>query len=94
MADLSASIAVRKQGRTDAFSRDKLFLSLVASLGHRSSCLTDAGALCTTIISILLKNGSGALIETREIAKATQTVLLRFDRVGATHYAAYHAKSL
>ncbi len=92
--DLSASLVVRKIDTTEHFSRDKLFLSLVASLGHRRDSTADAGALSATIITLLLKNHSGALLEAREIAQTTQTVLTRFDKAAATHYTAYHSENL
>ncbi|QQS20370.1 hypothetical protein IPL85_02915 [Candidatus Saccharibacteria bacterium] len=89
--DLAASIVVRKPDKTEPFCRDKLFISLVASLGHRSGAVVEAGALAGTIINQLLRTRPGALIEVRDIALETYAVLERYDAAAATHYSAYHS---
>lgn len=78
------------------FSRDKLFLSLHKSLGHRKEALDDATALTSTVISRvflreLLKEG---VLETKDLSRTAYEVLKRFDPLAATTYKAYHQASL
>ncbi|PID30742.1 hypothetical protein CSA80_04200 [Candidatus Saccharibacteria bacterium] len=89
--DYSASIVVRKKQRLEPFERDKLFVSLIASVSHRSDALGDAAALTTTITQQLLKTTSDGSIDAVCITKTTQDVLRRFDSLAAAYYSAHHA---
>lgn len=74
------------------FSRDKLFISIYKSCGHRRTPINDASALIETIIQQLLikKDRNRALITKTDIIKTVQIVLNRFDKVAAITYSAYH----
>ena len=91
-ADLSASLRVNHPttGQMEPFSRNKLFMSLVRALGHRSDALESADALTATSIAQLLKVRPGASIEVSAIRAHAHTALARFDKVAAISYAAYH----
>ena len=78
------------------FSRDKLFLSLHKSLGHRGDALNSSTALVNTVIGRLLNkkyvvNGS---VTTKIISKVAYEVLKRYDPLAATTYKAYHQAAL
>jgi len=90
-AHLSTSLAVRRQnGPVSPFSRDKLFLSLLKALGHRTTPVEDAGALTATIVAQLLQNTPKATIDPSDIAKTALGALQRFDTAAAVQYQAYH----
>lgn len=89
--DYEASWRVKnRQGRLTPFSRDKLFLSLHKSLGHRPTAIQDAGALTDTIIRKLVTQITAGSVERITIVYAVQVSLTRFDKVASTHYAAFH----
>jgi len=74
------------------FSRDKLFLSLYKSLGHREDALNSSTALASTVIGRLLNKKyviNGAL-NTQSVAKIAYEALKRYDPLAATTYKAYH----
>jgi transcriptional regulator NrdR family protein len=77
-------------GKLEPFQRDKLFLSLLSSLGHRKTSLTDAGALADTITSRLEIPNNDAVIPVGQIVTNTQVVLNRFDTAASVHYRAFH----
>lgn len=72
------------------FERDRLFMSLYKSLGHRNTALTDAGGICTTIITKLIPTATNNVISTRRIVETTLVALNRFDKLAAQHYQAFH----
>ena len=72
------------------FERDRLFMSLYKSLGHRATALTDAGGLCATIIAKVTPTATNNVIEARHIAETALVALNRFDKLAAQHYAAFH----
>ncbi len=74
------------------FERDRLFLSLYKSLGHRSTALTDAGGLCATIIAKVAPSATNNVVETQRIIETALVALNRFDKLAAQHYAAFHSK--
>jgi len=80
-------------GSLQPFNKNKLFLSLYKSLGHREHALEDATALTDTIMSKLPSKTQNGLITAPDITKATHEVLKRFDTPAAVHYAAFHPKS-
>ncbi len=91
-ADLSVSLLVRRSAphHVEPFSRDVLFLSLVQALGHRSDAIEAASAIAVTTTAQFLKSHPGASIEVSAIRATAHTALLRFDKVAAISYAAYH----
>jgi len=92
--DVTTSLIVNDaQGKLAPFSRDKLFVSLLSSLGHRESCIDDAGSLTATICAQLRPFISQATISTEAIVKTVLQALERFDKAAAVHYKAYHQLS-
>jgi transcriptional regulator NrdR family protein len=98
LPDYTTALAVRGLGGISLrpFSRDKLFLSLHKSLGHRPDALDSSTALCTTVIGRLLSKNQAldAIISVQFIAKVTYEVLRRYDPLGANTYKAYHLDAL
>ena len=78
------------------FNRDKLYLSIYKSLGHRADALDAATALTATIIGRLLRKGkvSEHTLQINVVAKTTYEVLKRFDPAGANVYKTYHRNAL
>ncbi|MBA2278930.1 hypothetical protein H0V99_00610 [Candidatus Saccharibacteria bacterium] len=76
--------------------RDKLFLSIYKSLGHRPDSLNSSTALTETVIGRLLHNklASKGYLLTEDLAKVSYETLRRFDPLAATTYKAYHQKAL
>jgi transcriptional regulator NrdR family protein len=90
-AQYGGAWAVRgKSGHLSPFSRDKLFLSLYKSCGHRKTALNDAGALADTVIKKLAGLVSGGKIESKAITQVVQVALNRFDKAASSHYQAFH----
>ena len=82
--------------KLNPFSRDKLFLSLYQSLGHRKDALDSSTALTTTVIGRLINKKfviNGA-IETKSISKVAYEALKRYDPLAAATYKAYHQLTL
>lgn len=89
--DFQAEWLVRDgSGRTEAFSRDKLFLSLYDSCHHRETAVGDAGALTDTVINKLRPEVHRSQVEAVTITRTAQVVLSRFDKAAAVRYAALH----
>lgn len=89
--DLSTSLAVRSgNGPVSPFSRDKLFVSILRSVGHRTSPLEDASALTATIVGKLLHSTADAAIEPAQIRDMAYETLKRFDTAASVQYQAYH----
>jgi transcriptional repressor NrdR len=89
--DLSTSIVVRLVGGAVApFSRDKLFVSILRAVGHRTQPLEDANALTATIIAKLLHATSGAALAPADITRTAAETLKRFDTAACVQYQAYH----
>lgn len=78
------------------FSRDKLYLSIYKSLGHRPDALDCSTALTATIIGRVLKKGKveGGRLQASIVAKTAHEVLKRFDPAGANAYKTYHKATL
>ncbi len=72
------------------FERDRLFISVYKSLGHRPTALTDAGGLTTTIIAKLAPRATAGVISREHIIEVTLVALNRFDKLAAQHYQAFH----
>lgn len=90
--DYTKSLFVRgKTGkRLVPFERDRLFLSLYKSLGHRPTALTDAGGLAGTITAKLAPLADAGIIDITRIIETTLVALNRFDKLAAQHYGAFH----
>jgi transcriptional repressor NrdR len=91
-AEYTSSIRVEtKEAKLVPFSRDKLFVSVLTSCGHRQDPVEDASELASTIIDQLLKNGlKDGIIDFKEIVRTTHMILNRFDNVASVHYEALH----
>lgn len=90
--DYTKSIVVRPRTtkQLEPFSRDRLFLSLHKSLGHRNSALTDAAGLCTTITTKSITRAHNGVLDADTIMQVTVVALSRFDSLAAQHYQAMH----
>jgi transcriptional repressor NrdR len=89
--DLSTSLSVRAPGgRPRPFSRDKLFVSILRAVGHRTEPLSDANALTATIIAKLLHATQEAVIEPAQIVAMALDTLTKFDTAAGVQYQAYH----
>jgi transcriptional regulator NrdR family protein len=73
-----------------AFMRDKLLISVNASLQHRPTALPDALELTATIIGKLGSVTQHGELTSTAIATMTFETLQRFDKVAATVYQAFH----
>ncbi|QQS19157.1 hypothetical protein IPL68_03940 [Candidatus Saccharibacteria bacterium] len=88
--DYSAAIIVKHKAHLESFERDKLLISLAASLGHRTSAVADAAALVATITQKLLITAVNGSVDVKDITNKAYDVLSRFDTLAAAHYSAYH----
>lgn len=78
-------------GELRPFLRDKLFVSLYKSLGHRPTAAADATALTATIMGRLQQTTQSAVVTPQSIIQTSTEVLQRFDKAAATTYQAYHS---
>lgn len=85
----SAYHVIRVKKRSEPFSRDKLFVSIMNALSHRKTALPDSSGLTETILHriYLLQQAS---LTPNTIAKLTHETLLRFDATAAAVYQATH----
>lgn len=90
--DLGSSIVVGEGPRFEPFDRDRLFASLLRSLGHRSDAVVAASSLTATITTQVLKTVQHARIESKSIVRITSETLSHFDSAAQTHYDAYHPR--
>lgn len=89
--DLSASIRVRTStGTLVPYNRDRLFVDVLAALGHRTSPVDDATALSAEITAQMMKHRPGAIVDSQTIASVCAEVLGRFDAAAGTYFIAYH----
>ncbi len=88
-ADRAKAWRIAQAGQLSEFERDRLFISLYKSLGHRPAATREAGDLTDTVVSLLAKRPEGDIPAT-ELAQTAYTVLKRFDAAAATHYKAFH----
>lgn len=92
VAAYTAAWRVRSStGGLQPFSRDRLFLSLYKSCGHRQNAVQDAGALTDTVINKLGPWVTDGIVDWQTIVQTAQVALSRFDAVASVHYAAFHA---
>lgn len=90
LVDLEKSLVVVSDGSFKPFLRDKLFVSVYESLRHRKTALADATALTDTIISRVVPKSLSGSLDKEVLLITVVEVLDRFDKVAATHFAAYH----
>ena len=92
----SALVVKGLGGKIQPFSRDKLFLSLHKSLGHRKDALQSATELTDTVIGSILrkKQASDGLLHIKVLAGEAYRVLKRYDPLAAHAYKAYHLTAL
>jgi transcriptional regulator NrdR family protein len=89
--DLSTSLVVRHpHSPVQPFSRDKLFTSILQAVGHRKAPIQDAGAISSTIIAKLLRDGARASLTPPEIIAVATETLHHFDTAASVQYTAYH----
>jgi transcriptional regulator NrdR family protein len=97
LPDYDVSLVVKGlDGKLYPFSRDKLFLSLHNSLGHRKDALESATQLTATVIGKLLrsKKAPDGVLAIQHLAQAGYLTLKRFDPLAANTYKAYHQAAL
>lgn len=83
-------IVIGANGNSTSFISEKLFLSIHASLKHRSTAATDAKHLTQTVINKLSRTTRNGKIDTELITRTVGVSLNRFDKVACTHYLAFH----
>ena len=94
-ADYSKHITVRSQTKTTSeFNRDRLLISLHASLQHRADPLDDAVGICETVVNSVAQHSNNGMLTTTTIRETVITVLKRFDALAAQHYSAMHPAHL
>lgn len=76
------------------FVRDKLLVSLFKSCQHRPTALTDAIGLTDTVIALIAPNIVDGAISKRLVAAMSLQTLGNFDTAAATHYKAFHPKTI
>lgn len=70
------------------FNKQKLFVELYKACEHRTTALDDAIALTDTVLSRLRSHTTSGLLESKDIAITSHTVLKNFDTAAAVYYAA------
>lgn len=89
--DLFSSLRVlSKNNQLIPFEKERLFISIFQSLGHRKDALAASVSLTDTITAKLLKTAKKACISRSEIISITYDTLNRFDKPAAVHYRAYN----
>lgn len=93
-ASLEELLIVESSGGNNItpLSRDKLFLSIYASCGHRKNSINDASALTETILNKIISETKNGRIAQNKIIDTTLEVLDKFDKAAATMYRAYHPR--
>jgi transcriptional regulator NrdR family protein len=99
-ADYASSLSFRTSQNTGkigtsktslcSFQRDILFVSILESCKHRKTATEDATALTGTVLGRLRPLMTGAIIDRDDVVTITLSVLKKFDRAAAVHYAAFH----
>lgn len=90
--DYSKSLRVSRPGQRQLLplERDRLFMSIYKSLGHRKTAMTDAAALAATIITKAVPQAENGVLDSTQLKNVALVALSRFDTLGAQHYAAFH----
>jgi transcriptional repressor NrdR len=90
--DFTASLSFKpKSGHLEPFQRDTLFVSVLDSLKHRKTAVSDATALTDAALGKLMvcMDNAGA-IDRDSLTFQVQVLLHRFDPAAGIHYAAFH----
>lgn len=92
--DYSRSLKVRGTTERDLtpLSRDRLLLSLHASLQHRPTALTDTAGLTATILHKAAGGAEHGIVDVSKLMDIVVVALNRFDKLAAQHYRAMHKK--
>ena len=89
--NLASSLVFKnKTNIIENFQKEKLFLSIYKSLGHRLNSIEDSVAITDTVVSNILMKLKSPLIQRDVLIKVTLKVINKFDKTGAVHYSAYH----
>jgi transcriptional regulator NrdR family protein len=81
---------IKSQETISPFLRDKLYISVYKSCGHRRNSVKDATFLTNTIINKLnavIKDGT---IDISDLLRICFDTLSNFDQIAATYYRAYY----
>ena len=91
--DLASSLRIAIGKTLTPFDRDTLFISIYEACRHRHTALTDASALCSTIVNEIVRNNKAkdGLVDRKVVIAAALSVLKRFDATAATVYSAYRS---
>ena len=73
-----------------SFKRDRLFLTVYDSCGHRKQAVSDSTNLTDTIIAKLGNKQGKGIIDITDLKQLTYSTLNRFDKAAGVHYLAYH----
>lgn len=79
-----------KNKRFKPFLRDKLYLSVYNTLGHRKTATSDASDITATVISKLGKKSNNGKLSKEDIIDTTYFTLYKFDKPASVQYRAYH----
>lgn len=90
---MAKAFMIESNGILTPFERDKLYLSIHRSLGHRSGAISEASHLVNSIIAKLLPLLVNASLDKQTIKLTASTALKHFDKAAYTHYLAYHPTS-
>ena len=82
----------KRDKQIEPFVRDKLFLSIYQSVRHLDSPTIIATNLTTTVLRHMLKNLSGPLISSDQLAKLVCQTLKQYDAAGAVRYLSFQTK--
>lgn len=77
-------------GLLEPFNRNKLYISIYKSLGHRSRALDEAEEICNTVINGISKQVKDGLITENQLKELTKQCLGNFDLAALAYYCAYY----
>lgn len=86
----SSFVVQKSNSQLTSFVRDKLFVSIFKSCGHRPDPITDAMALTDTVLSKIPDVAKDGLIPASKLTALTLSTLKRFDTAAAVQYEAFH----
>jgi transcriptional repressor NrdR len=88
--DLSSALLVDLGASTQPFLTDRLFADVLAALKDHKDRYIATREVTSTVIKNLLKSEQSPSFKPKEISKATDKVLKRFDKRAHLRYAADH----
>jgi len=90
-ADYYTSLLFRRSEKyTEAFQRDKLFISIHESCKHRKQAVEAATALTDTVLGRIRTKIHDATVMREDLISVTADILKRYDKAAHTSYLAYH----